>query len=97
MGLALGAGDRACSPRRSCCCRLGRAEPRSSEPLVDMKMMRVRGVWTINLAAALIGFGMYSSFMLIPQFVEPPTSTGYGFGATVTQAGLFLLPSTARC
>jgi EmrB/QacA subfamily drug resistance transporter len=71
-----------------------RAESRSGEPLVDMKMMRVRGVWTVNLATVLIGFGMYNSFLLIPQFVELPTSTGFGFGASVTGAGLFLLPST---
>ena len=71
-----------------------RAESRSSNPLVDMKMMRLRGVWTVNLATVLIGFGMYNSFLLIPAFVELPESTGYGFGASVTQAGLFLLPST---
>jgi len=71
-----------------------RAESRSSEPLVDMKMMGVRGVWTVNLATLLIGFGMYNSFILIPQFVELPESTGYGFGASVTGGGLFLLPTT---
>ena len=71
-----------------------RAESRSSEPLVDMKMMVVRGVWTVNLATLLIGFGMYNSFILIPQFVELPESTGYGFGASVTGGGLFLLPTT---
>ncbi len=71
-----------------------RAESRSSNPLVDLKMMRLRGVWTVNLATVLIGFGMYNSFLLIPSFVELPESTGYGFGASVTQAGLFLLPST---
>ena len=59
-----------------------------------MKMMRLPGVWTTNLAALLIGFGMYSAFVLIPQFVQTPTSTGYGFGASVTQAGLYLVPST---
>jgi MFS family permease len=32
--------------------------------------------------------------VLIPQFVQAPASTGYGFGSSVTQAGLFLLPST---
>ena len=37
---------------------------------------------------------MYSAFVLIPQFVQTPTSTGYGFGSSVTQAGLFLIPST---
>jgi EmrB/QacA subfamily drug resistance transporter len=70
-------------------------ESRATEPLVDMHMMRLRGVWTTNTTATLLGFGMYGSFILIPQFVETPTSTGYGFGASVGQAGLFLLPSTA--
>jgi MFS family permease len=71
-----------------------RAESRSQEPLVDMRMMRIRGVWTTNAVALLLGFGMYASFILIPQFVETPSSRGYGFGASVTGAGLFLLPST---
>jgi EmrB/QacA subfamily drug resistance transporter len=69
-------------------------EQRAAEPLVDMDMMRIRGVWTVNAAAFLIGAGMYSSFVLIPQFTETDPSAGYGFGASVTQAGLFLLPST---
>src|SRR5262249_19766336 len=71
-----------------------RIESRSRQPLVDMRMMRIRGVWTTNLAALLIGFGMYSAFILIPQFVETPSANGYGFGASVTQGGLFLVPST---
>ena len=69
-------------------------ESKSRSPLVDMKMMRLRGVWTTNLAGLLLGFGMYSSFVLIPQFVQAPTETGYGFGSSVTQAGLFLIPTT---
>jgi EmrB/QacA subfamily drug resistance transporter len=71
-----------------------RVELASRQPLVDMRIMRLRGVWTVNLAGFLLGFGMYGSFILLPQFVEQPASTGYGFGATVTQAGLFMLPST---
>jgi EmrB/QacA subfamily drug resistance transporter len=71
-----------------------RSETRSRNPLVDMGMMRIRGVWTTNLTGFLIGFGMYSAFVLIPQFVETPSSNGYGFGSSVTQAGLFLIPST---
>jgi EmrB/QacA subfamily drug resistance transporter len=66
----------------------------AAEPLVDMRMMRRRGVWTVNATAVLLGAGMFSSFVLIPQFVEMPTSTSFGFGASVTGAGLFLLPST---
>jgi EmrB/QacA subfamily drug resistance transporter len=70
------------------------SESRSVQPLVDMRMMRIRGVWTTNLVALLLGFGMYASFILIPELVETPSGHGYGFGANVTKAGLFLLPST---
>jgi EmrB/QacA subfamily drug resistance transporter len=69
-------------------------ERRIRNPLVDIGMMRLRPVWTTNLAALLIGFGMYSSFVLLPELVETPKTTGYGFGASVTQAGLFMLPAT---
>jgi EmrB/QacA subfamily drug resistance transporter len=70
------------------------AESRSRAPLVDMRMMRLRPVWTTNLAALVMGFGMLASFILVPQFVELPTSTGFGFGASVTKAGLFMVPAT---
>ncbi len=69
-------------------------EVRSATPLIDMTMMRIRGVWTANAAAFLLGAGMYSAFIIIPQFAELPTSTGFGFGSSVVVAGLYLLPST---
>lgn len=71
-----------------------RVEIISPQPLVDMRIMRLRGVWTVNAAAFLLGFGMFASFVLIPQLVELPESTGIGFGASVIEAGLFMLPST---
>src|SRR6185437_11348900 len=69
-------------------------ERRIPVPLVDMRMMRLHAVWTTNLTALLLGAGMYSSFVLIPEFVELPAAGGVGFGASVTQAGIFLLPAT---
>jgi MFS family permease len=69
-------------------------EVRSRDPLVDMTMMRVRGVWTTNLAAFLLGAGMYASFIVFPQFAQLPKSTGFGFGASVVVSGLYLLPAT---
>jgi MFS family permease len=69
-------------------------ETRSSEPLIDMRMMRIRGVWTTNAAAFLLGAGMYASFIVFPQFAQLPKSTGFGFGASVVVSGLYLLPST---
>jgi EmrB/QacA subfamily drug resistance transporter len=71
-----------------------RVELRAHTPLVDMRVMRQRAVWTTNLAAALIGSGMYSGFVLIPQFAETPASAGFGFGSSVTGAGLLMLPMT---
>ena len=53
-----------------------RAENRSDSPLVDMGMMRLRGVWTTNLAGFLIGFGLYSAFVLIPSSSRPRFPTG---------------------
>jgi EmrB/QacA subfamily drug resistance transporter len=71
------------------------AEVRSAEPLVDMRMMRIPTVWTVNLVALLFGMGMYSMFAFLPQFLQTPEFTGYGFGVTVTVSGLLLLPQTA--
>lgn len=71
------------------------SEMRASTPLIDMKMMRLRAVWTNNLVALLIGFGLYATLAFLPQFVETPASAGYGFGSSITEAGLMLLPLTA--
>ena len=70
------------------------AESRSEQPLVDMRMMRIPTVWTTNLTALLFGAGMYAMFAFLPQFLQTPTSAGYGFGASVTESGLLLLPQT---
>jgi EmrB/QacA subfamily drug resistance transporter len=69
-------------------------EARSPNPLIDMTMMRIRGVWTTNLSAFLLGAGMYASFIVFPQIAQLPKSTGFGFGASVVVSGLYLLPST---
>jgi EmrB/QacA subfamily drug resistance transporter len=73
----------------------GRAEARSSSPIVDMSLMRLRGVWPANAVALLIGIGMYASFLIIPELVQAPSRLGYGFGASVTRAGLFMFPTAA--
>ncbi len=70
-------------------------ELRSREPLVDMRMMAARAVWTTNVAAFLLGVGMYASIAVIPTLVELPRSTGVGFGSSAIAAGLFMLPTAA--
>ncbi|WP_255499313.1 MULTISPECIES: MFS transporter [Aeromicrobium] len=68
-------------------------ERRIPVPLVDIHMMKRRGVWTTNLVALLIGFSLYALFGFMPQFLQTPGSTGYGFGLTVTESGLLTLPN----
>ena len=70
-----------------------RVEQRAAVPLIDMRMMRLPGVWTTNLVALLVGVGMYASFGFIPQFNQTPSSNGYGFGSSVTESGMLMLPS----
>jgi MFS family permease len=69
-------------------------ELRAREPLIDMHMMRVPAVWTNNLVAFMFGIGMYSVIGFLPEFLQSPKSTGYGFGASIIQSGLYLLPLT---
>ena len=70
-----------------------RVESRVREPLIDLSVLRERAVATTNLTGLLVGFAMFSSFLLIPQFAQAPESSGYGFGYTVTKAGLLLVPA----
>jgi EmrB/QacA subfamily drug resistance transporter len=70
-------------------------ESRIHEPLIDLGVLGDRAVASTNLTGLLVGFAMFSSFLLIPQFAETPESSGYGFGYTVTQAGFLLVPAAA--
>jgi MFS family permease len=67
-------------------------ERRTPEPLADIPTLARPPVLMTNLATLLTGFGMFGSFILIPQLAEAPTSTSYGFGSSATDAGLLLLP-----
>ena len=69
-------------------------EVHATHPLIDMRMMRMKAVWTTNLVALLFGAAMYSAIGFLPEFLQTPPSAGYGFGASVTESGLFLLPMT---
>ena len=54
--------------------------------------MRNRTVLTANVTGLFAGLGMYMLLPLVTRYVQAPTSTGYGFGASIVVAGLVLLP-----
>jgi EmrB/QacA subfamily drug resistance transporter len=71
-----------------------RVESRSQAPMVDMRMLAHRPVLLTNVTTMISGFALFTCFVLVPAFVESPAERGYGFGASATQAGLYLLPSS---
>ena len=68
-------------------------ELRVKEPLIDVRLFRIRGVWTAHVVALIFGFAMFGTFVLVPTLLQLPAVTGYGFGKDVSEAGLFLLPT----
>ena len=78
------------------------AELRVPEPMVDMRVFVRRQVLFTNICALITGFAMFGTFVLIPNFVETPRGLSadtarlvhYGFNATATKAGLYLVPSS---
>jgi EmrB/QacA subfamily drug resistance transporter len=78
------------------------AELNVPEPMVDMRVFVHRPVLLTNVCALITGFALFGTFVLLPNFVETPRGlsdstarlVGYGFGASATKAGLYLLPSS---
>ncbi|MFF2050230.1 MFS transporter [Leifsonia sp. NPDC058194] len=68
-------------------------ELRVKEPLIDMRLFRHRGVWTSHIVALAFGFAMFGTFILVPTLLQLPTVLGYGFGKSVSDSGLYLLPT----
>ncbi len=77
-------------------------ERRSPAPLIDPALLLGRRIVTAHAGSFLLGVSQFIFYVLIPKLAElpaglPPQSArlvGYGFGATVTVAGLILLPGT---
>ncbi len=67
-------------------------ERRTEQPLAHIPTLVDPPVLLTNIVTLFVGFGMFGSFLLLPQLAEAPASTGYGFGATATGAGLLMLP-----
>ncbi len=77
-------------------------EKRVPEPMVDLRTFARREMAATNVTTLVMGFSMFSTFILLPNFVQiplglPPSvadDIDYGFGATPIEVGLFFLPSS---
>ncbi len=80
----------------------GFIELRVTDPMVDMRMMARRVILFTNLTAMLSGFALYMTWVILPTFYELPSGlpdplasiADYGFGTSVTVAGLWILPTS---
>ncbi len=72
----------------------GVVEHRVHEPMVALDMLAHRPILLTNLTTFIAGFALFNCFVLVPTFVETSTREGYGFGASVSIGGLYLLPSS---
>jgi EmrB/QacA subfamily drug resistance transporter len=76
-------------------------ELRVPEPLVDMRMLARRPVLFANVTGLIAGFALFGSFVLVPSLLQLPQGlpadvaglADYGFGASATKTGLYLLPA----
>jgi EmrB/QacA subfamily drug resistance transporter len=67
-------------------------ERRHPAPLINMRTLARRPVLTTDLATLLVGFGLFGTFILIPQLAELPKGGDVGLGLNATEAGLLMAP-----
>jgi MFS family permease len=65
---------------------------RIPSPLVDLTQLRHRAVLGADLSAGLLGIALYMFLTVITEFVQTPSSEGFGFGSSTLVAGLCLVP-----
>lgn len=66
---------------------------RVREPLVDLRVAARPPVLLTNLAAIGMGFALFASNVTFPQLLEMPTESGVGFGLTMIEAALCIMPA----
>lgn len=71
----------------------GRYELRTSQPLVDLRVTARPQVLLTNATSVVVSMAMYAQALLIPQLLQLPKSTGFGFGQSMFSMGLWMAPA----
>ncbi|MGC9440983.1 MFS transporter [Streptomyces sp. WG5] len=66
-------------------------ERRAASPMIDLRMLARPAIWKACALTFVICLGTSMGVYLVPQLFDE-TGDGYGFGASATQIGFFLLP-----
>jgi MFS family permease len=68
-------------------------ERRAASPLVDVVSNARKSLLLTNVASLFVGFALFASLIGTASYVQAPEATGYGFGSSVLEGGLAMLPS----
>ncbi|MEU9642617.1 MFS transporter [Streptomyces sp. NPDC048188] len=68
-----------------------RVERRAAAPMIDLRMLARPAIWKACLLTFVICLGTAMAVYLVPQLLDE-RGDGYGFGASATEIGFFLLP-----
>ena len=66
---------------------------RVDDPMIDLRTAARRPVLLTNIASICVAFALFINLLASGQQLQMPTATGYGFGLSVTQAGLAMMPA----
>ncbi|WP_169721569.1 MFS transporter [Nocardioides alkalitolerans] len=67
-------------------------ELRVRAPLVDLRLTCAKGVLGVNIAAFLLGIGVFGGVTVVILVIQRPPETGLGLGHSVFVTGLLMLP-----
>ncbi|NBS75497.1 MAG: MFS transporter [Betaproteobacteria bacterium] len=67
-------------------------EQRVVSPILDTRLLKLRGVREMCLVVVSVGFGSAATYSLLPMILNADPAAGIGFGANTTSIGLHMLP-----
>ncbi|MER5222114.1 MFS transporter [Streptomyces flaveus] len=68
-------------------------ERRAASPMIDLRMLARPAIWKSCVLTFVMCVGTAMAVYLVPQLFDVPASE-YGFGASATEIGFYLLPGT---
>ncbi|WP_258060951.1 hypothetical protein [Arthrobacter sp. 4R501] len=69
-----------------------RWEVHTKVPLIDLRVVERREIWPAFGAVGIAAVLGSAASLTISNYVQTPKTFGYGFGGTVLDAGLYLIP-----
>jgi len=67
-------------------------ELRLKEPLIDVRLMCRRSLAANNSATVVIAAALFGVMTLMSEYVQAPESGNYGFGLSLSQSGVVMVP-----